>query len=90
MEIKQHIHIFKPMTGVDSGTGRSVINAIEIRSALTVACKRNYSSWVQLDRLSGHCGCVNADISMQSSNDTVIGNDSLIMIHPVSDRGGNH
>jgi hypothetical protein len=37
MEIKQHIYIFKPMIGVDGGTGQPAINAIEIGSALTVA-----------------------------------------------------
>jgi hypothetical protein len=29
MEIKQHLYIFKPMTGVDGGTGQPVINVLE-------------------------------------------------------------
>jgi hypothetical protein len=60
-------------------------------ATLTVAANGTTSSGVQLDRLSGHCGCVNAGISVQSSNDTVIVNDFLD--NDISSKrpgGGNH
>jgi len=72
---EEHIYLTKALTlmGVDTGKGKPVINASKSGSALTIAANGTTVQGFNFTG-SGHCGCGNAGISVQSSNDTIINN----------------
>jgi parallel beta-helix repeat protein len=72
---EEHIYLKKALTlmGVDTGKGKPVINASKSGSALTIAANGTTVQGFNFTG-SGHCGCGNAGISVQSSNDTIINN----------------
>jgi parallel beta-helix repeat protein len=71
----EHIYLSKAVTlmGVDTGKGRPTINASKYGTALTVAANGTTVEGFNFTG-SGHCGCGNAGIAVQSSNDTIINN----------------
>ena len=71
----EHIYLSKPITlvGVDTGNGRPVINASKSGSALTIAANGTTVQGFNFTG-SGHCGCGNAGIAVQSNNNTIINN----------------
>jgi parallel beta-helix repeat protein len=70
-----HIYLTKALTlmGVDTGNGRPVINASKVGSALTIAANGTTVQGFNFTG-SGHCGCGNAGIAVQSKNNTIIDN----------------
>src|SRR5512136_581533 len=72
---EEHIYLTKALTlmGVDTGKGKPVINASKSGSALTTAANGTIVQGFNLTG-SGHCGCGNAGISVQSNNNTIIRN----------------
>jgi len=71
----EHLYLSKAVTliGVDTGKGRPIVNATKSGSALTLAANGSTVEGFNFTG-SGHCGCGNAGIYVQSSNDTVIDN----------------
>jgi parallel beta-helix repeat protein len=72
---EEHIYLTKAvtLTGVDTGKGRPIINASGVGSALTLAANGSKVEGFNFTG-SGHCGCGNAGIAVQSSNGTIINN----------------
>ncbi|NYT02232.1 MAG: hypothetical protein GKC10_05700 [Methanosarcinales archaeon] len=61
------------LRGLDTGKGKPVINAGEIGSAVTISADGVTLEGFVITK-SGHCGCGNAGIRINSNNNTIRGN----------------
>ncbi len=71
----EHIYLSKAIAlmGVDNGNGRPVVNASGSGSALTLDANGTTVEGFNFTG-SGHCGCGNAGIVVQSNNSTIVNN----------------
>jgi parallel beta-helix repeat protein len=71
----EHIYLSKALTliGVDTGKGRPTVDASASGSALTLTANGSTVQGFNFTG-SGHCGCGNAGIAVQSNNNTIINN----------------